>query len=634
MRKMALIPALLSTFPALAQTYTGTGGTVPDNGVATDFTLNVSGLSPSTLNATHGLLNVCLDITHTYNADLDIKIIAPDGNTVTLASGVGGGDDNFTGTCFDMSAPDEIATASAPFTGTWNPMGLLGNVNNGQNGNGTWVLRITDTWAQDQGTLNAWSITFGNSPAIPFVFTSTNLPLIILNTANVSIPDEPKIPGTMKIIYNGAGNMNHPSDPATDYDGNIGIEMRGAYSQSLPQKPYNIELRDAAGLELDTSLLGMPAEHDWQLIANYNDKSFLRNALAYKLFGEMNHYSTRFRFCEVMLNNEYQGVYLFMESIKRDNNRVDIAKLDTNENTGLDVTGGYIIKNDYWDGSNSWLLNYHPIDHPTMDVHLVYHYPKADNITTAQKNYIAGFVDNFESALYASNFSDTVIGYRAWAHVYSFIDYLLVNELARNNDGFKKSSYFHKGKDKSTGISKLKAGPVWDFDWAWKDIWGCSIFEATDGSGWAHHINDCGPDVNSPGWYVRMMQDTNFTNLTRCRWEQLRTSILDTNHLFHYIDSCASEFQAAQQRHYDYWGHMGVSSGAPEVNAPAQSYAEEIAFFNDWIRRRIEWLDQNIPGNTGACEWLGTPENETFETRIFPNPAETELFIESDRIIR
>jgi hypothetical protein len=74
-----------------------------------------------------------------------------------------------------------------------------------------------------------------------------------------------------------------------------------------------------------------------------------------------------------------------------------------------------------------------------------------------------------------------------------------------------------------------------------------------------------------------------------------------------------------------------LASGAPEVNAPAQSYAEEIMFFKDWIRRRIAWLDQNIPGNTGACEWLGTEENQSFETRVFPNPVEAELFIESDR---
>ena len=66
--------------------------------------------------------------------------------------------------------------------------------------------------------------------------------------------------------------------------------------------------------------------------------------------------------------------------------------------------------------------------------------------------------------------------------------------MARNNDGFKKSSYFHKDNNTATAVSKLKAGPVWDFDWAWKNINECSIFSATDGSGWAHHINDCGPD--------------------------------------------------------------------------------------------------------------------------------------------
>ena len=470
------------------------------------------------------------------------------------------------------------------------------------------------------------------------VFTSSNLPIVILTTNNnQAIPSEPKINGTMKIIYNGPGVRNYVTDPANNYNGNIGIEKRGAYSSSLPQKPYSIELRDAQLLQKDTVILGMDPEHDWLLIANYNDKAFMRNTLPYKLSRKMDHWDAHSKFCEVTLNGNYQGIYLLMESLKRDSNRVSIADLDTNENAGIDVTGGYIIKNDYWNAGNSWLSNFHPIDHLNYNVHLVYHQPNPLNITAQQKTYIQTFINDFETALYSPNFADSLTGYQKYMDVNSFVDYLIINELARNNDGFKKSSYFHKDKDKLTHISKLKAGPVWDFDWAWKDIpaGGC-IFDATDGSGWAHHINDCGPDVNSPGWFVRLLQDTNFQNVFRCHWEKYRTTILDTNYLFSYIDSNVVYLNEAQQRHYAKWGHMGQATGTPEVQPPASSFAQEIYNWKAWIWRRIVWLDANIPGHAVNCDFTAIAEqtNTNSNINVFPNPANNILTIQSTTLLK
>ncbi len=490
-----------------SQTFSGTIGTVSDDGQPNDFTATISGLSSNQLNASLGLIQVCLDISHTYDSDLNVYLIAPDGTTINLFSGIGGGDDNFSNTCLNQSATNSINTAVAPFTGTFKPQETIGNCNNNQNGNGVWKLRIIDTYAQDEGIVNSWSITFGSNATTPFVFTSSNLPIVIINTGGAQIANEPPINATMGIINHGLGNLNSVTDIPNDFNGNITIESRGAYSQSLPQKPYKITTVDTESAELNVSLLGMPEEHDWNLIANYNDKVFMRNKLAYQVFTDMGHYAARNQYCEVVVNGIYQGIYLLMESIKRDNNRVDIAKLETTENTGIDLTGGYILKNDYWTTENSWQTQFQPIDHPELDVHLVYDYPKPDNITTQQQDYIKNFINEFETALYGLNFTDPNQGYAKYIGVNSFIDYLIINELARNNDGFKKSSYFHKNKDSTTAIAKLNAGPVWDFDWAWKNINECSIFAATDGSGWAHQVNDCSPDVNSPGWYVRLLQD-------------------------------------------------------------------------------------------------------------------------------
>lgn len=623
------ISICLSSIPAVAQSFSGTTGPISDDGLNNDFIANVSGLSPATLNATHGLIQVCIDINHTYDSDLNIHLIAPDNTEINLISGLGGGDDNFTGTCLNQSAAQSIVSASAPFTGTFKPQETLGNMNNGQNGNGTWKLRIVDTYPADAGILNSWSITFGSGAATPNVFYSSNLPIVVINTGGTAIPDSPKIDATMGIIYNGPGMINHITDPTNDFNNKIGISIRGAYSASLPQKPYSIETRDAANVQADASLLSMPAEHDWCLIANYNDKVFMRNTLAYKLFNDMGHYATKTRFCEVVLDGHYQGIYILCESIKRDNNRVNIAKLDSTENSGINMTGGYILKNDYWDASNSWLLNYHPIDHPGLDVHLVYEYPKPQNITLQQKTYIQTFVNDLETALYSTNFTDTAVGYRKYISVNSFADYLIVNELSRNNDGFKKSCYMHKDKDDPiTGIAKLKAGPVWDFDWAWKDIWGCSIFEATDGSGWAHHINDCGPDVNGTGWFVRMMQDTSFQNTLRCRWEHFRNSFLSNSALNGYIDSVATYLDSAQIRHFDKWGNLGVNTGAPEVESDPTTFAGEIAQFKNWIALRTAWLDANIPGHAYNCSFVSVEEEQAAASiSLYPNPANSHFFV-------
>jgi hypothetical protein len=135
--------------------------------------------------------------------------------------------------------------------------------------------------------------------------------------------------------------------------------------------------------------------------------------------------------------------------------------------------------------------------------------------------------------------------------VESFIDYFLVNEISRNNDGFKKSVFLYK--DRYSNGGKIKAGPIWDFDWAWKNIWGCFTSEKIDGSEWAHHVNDCPTDNYGHGWYIRFLQDSSFTAQLRCTYEAYRQTIFDTTYIFNYIDSMATVVADAQPRHFKKW---------------------------------------------------------------------------------
>lgn len=605
------------------QTFSGGGGAIVDFQTL-DVPLTVS-LPQNSINTSNfGVESICLNLIHTWLADLTIQIVAPDGTTKMLAAGVGGGEDNMLNTCFASTAVLPIQSGAAPFTGTFKPMGQMGAVNNGQNPNGTWKLRVIDGYGQDQGFVINWSITFGNNPADYFQFTESNLPIVVIQTGGQTIQYDVKTVVDMGIIYNGPGNRNYLVDPFNEYSGKIGLEYRGNYSFSLPQKPYSLELRDASGLiAIDSSLLDMPAESDWILLANYNDKSFARNELPFELFDSMGHYGVRSRHVDVVLDGEYQGIYLLAERIKRDMNRIDIANLEPYETIGQDLTGGYVIKIDYWDNNNSWQSNFSPIGYPGLDIHFVYHYPNADDIVLQQKTYIQNFMNEFETALYSVDFKDPNIGYRKYIDVPSFIDYFIVNEVARNGDGFKKSRFLWKDKDHADGTyRKLHEGPVWDFDWALKDMWSGS----EDGSAFMYDIVD--QDVHAPGWYIRLLQDTVFANELRCRYDDLRRSTLSESYLHQKIDSIAAVVSESQEWHYLTWGHLGAATGTPEVQAPAMTYTEEIQRLKDWISRRLDWLDTHMPGTLNGCSMTALNEVEKVNFEVYPNPFRSSVSIE------
>jgi len=459
--------------------------------------------------------------------------------------------------------------------------------------------------------------------------TSSNLPIIIINTPpGQTIRNEPKISADMKIIFNGEGSLNHVTDTGNVYTGNIGIEIRGHYSASLPQKPYGIETRDPAGANLNMSPLGMPPENDWVLLANYNDKTFLRNFLAFELSNLMGHYAPRMRYCEVILNNEYQGIYLFGEKIKRDDGRLNISKLEPFENTGDDLTGGYIFKNDYYTASDSWKSNFSPANKPGAQVYFVYYEPEPDEITAQQKNYLQAFINSLEKTIYSGNYKNKTSGYSAYLDVGSFADHFIIGEVTRNIDAYKKSRFFYKDADSKDPL--LHSGPEWDYDWAWKNIReNCEHFDKTDGSGWAYKVNECNNTPVAPSWEVRLLQDSAFANHINRRYFSLRESILSETYIFSIIDSVVSLLNEAQSRHFEKWKILGINVGTPEVDYQPTTFEGEIEKFKNWIITRLSWLDKNMVGTSNNQP----PDDSNVICRLFPNPASEILYIESNREI-
>lgn len=569
--------------------FNGGTGIITDNQNWINFTCNVSGLNPANINTTYGFEKLTISISHNNVSDLEIHLLSPDGTDVLILNNVGGSGNNFTNTGFKNTYTTPIASGTAPFSGSYKPQGDLGLFNNGQIGNGTWTLRIRDNDSGFQGTVTGWQIRFGNGPAIPTLPFTTNLPIVKINTGGAGIPDDPKIPAVLQIVNNNSGN-NAYADTTYEYEGLIGIEQRGSSSGSADKKSYGFETWDQNQNDIDTTILGMPSQSDWILSASYYDKTLMRNVLSYKLFNDMSHYASRTKYCEVFLNGEYKGVYIMMEKIKRDENRVDIAKLTINDNSGDQLTGGYIIKIDKFTGSGGqgFQSNYPP-SNPSGDV-IFYQleYPSADSITQQQGAYLVSYVDSFEAALFGPNYQDPVNGFRRFAGERTFMDFMFINEMSKNVDGYRLSTYFCKDKQSNGG--KLKAGPVWDYDISWMNA---DYGEAFIDTGWAYNLAYIAPGASVPAHWERMMSDPLFRQRVRCRWSSLRQTKLHTDTIFAFIDSTVAYINAGQQRNFVTWPIIGQPTW-PQPQPLPQSYAEEIQRLKTWITNRFAWLDGKI----------------------------------------
>jgi len=422
-------------------------------------------------------------------------------------------------------------------------------------------------------------------------FITSNLPIVVINTIGQTIVDDPRIVCDMGIIDNGFGFINSINDPFNNYNGKISIEYRGSSSQSFPKKSYALETQDINGNNNNVSLLGMPVENDWILYAPYSDKSLMRNFLTFDLGRKLGNYSPRTVYCELVVNGDYKGIYILMEKIKRDNDRVDIAKLDTNDLAGDSLTGGYIIKVDKFTGTggwgDSWQSNYNTIGGNSLTIQ--YHYPESDDMLPQQKSYIESYVDSFEYALSSFFFADTTIGYNKYINVNSFIDFYIVNELARNIDGYRLSTFMYK--DKRSNGGKLVVGPLWDFNLAYGNAYYC---DGWDTNGWEEDGN-CTDVGNNPFWFSRLLDDTTYQNKLKCRWEYLRAKTLHKDSLSNFIDSISFYLDSAQQRNFQKWNILGTYVW-PNYYI-GNTYQEEIDILKDWIEDRLVWLDSNIPGH-------------------------------------
>lgn len=454
-------------------------------------------------------------------------------------------------------------------------------------------------------------------------FTSSHLPIVVLTTEDDHIPDEPKILATMGIIDNGTGLTNQLGDEFNAYDGNIGIETRGNSTQDFEKKTYSIELWDENEEDISAPLLGMGKEEDWVLHAMVIDKTQLRIPMSFYLSQRMGHYAANWRFVELVWNGEYRGIYILTEKIKRDNDRVDIAKLDDDDIAGDSLTGGYILRLDWLDEDEGFESEYD--SQGGIPLTFQWYYPKSENIQPQQASYIENWINTFENALFSPDFSNAVdIRYNEYINLTSFCDFLLINEFSKNADGYKLSTYMHKQRDSDGG--KLVAGPIWDFDQTYGMSLVCSNHNP---QGWTYLQNqeECEDLESMPLWWQAMMSDTLFTNRLACRWTEFRESFLHQDSIFQWIDDHVDMLGPAIDRNFERWDFIGEHIWIEPEPIP-QSYEEEIEYMKNWINNRLIWMDAHIPGNCGN-DILSTENIPSNTLEITPNPARNEVFVKA-----
>ena len=416
--------------------------------------------------------------------------------------------------------------------------------------------------------------------AVDVNYTESNLPIISINTFGENIPDEPRINAQMGIINNNSGT-NNIEDDFNDYNGRITIEKRGNSSQEQEKPPYRFETIDDNGENNNVKLLGLPEENDWILYAPWSDKSLMRNVLIYSLSNDMGRYAPRSEFVELYLNNEYRGVYVLMEKIKRDKNRVAISSLDPNSNFGDNLTGGYILKFDWAETGDNNGGFFSLIDGMRYN----YHYPKPDEISSEQESYIQSYINSYENIMNSNKYNSEQ-GYSKFIDIGSFVDFIILQEISRNVDAYGLSTYIYKDKESINNM--LTAGPIWDFNHGFGN---CDYYKAWETDGW--NISYTYEDMDQRAfWWLKLWNDDNFKEMVKDRYKVLRKSILSTTNINTKVDQYVSELGNSVNKNFTKWPILG------EYIWPNKevfdTYQEEIIYLKSWINNRLTWMDSEL----------------------------------------
>jgi len=395
-------------------------------------------------------------------------------------------------------------------------------------------------------------------PALPQIVVGRFPTLVVNTTAGAPI--------TSREVYVGGRWQLLDADSVLLKEGTLDIRGRGNSTWTMPKKPYRVRLTTA------TDLLGMPSNRHWALLANFADKTLLRNDLVFDLGRRMGwSYVPRSQFVHLRLNGQYDGVYQLSEHIRVDASRVNVPELKVADTAAAVVSGGYLLEVDELRGEDfCW-------DTPRARMPVCAKNPETLRQPGWEKQqaYITGYFRELEDALFGPNFTNPTTGYAAYLDVPSAVDYLLLNELVKNVDGnLRRSTFFTKPRG-----GKLYFGPLWDYDLA---IGNVNYDNADNTTGW--HI------ARAP-WFARLMQDPAFVQRVKLRWQEIRNNGILTEWRKQIITRW-DYMSAEQRRNFTRWPILSTWVWPNRV-VPG-SYDGEMAALQEWLSARTNWMDEQL----------------------------------------
>lgn len=310
------------------------------------------------------------------------------------------------------------------------------------------------------------------------------------------------------------------------------IKLRGNSTAECPKRPFTLKLSQ------NQSLCGLPDAKKWVLLANYFDSTMLRNALAFRMSEQANlEWTPHSRFVELFYNGIYQGIYQLCEKVEVGAHRVDIAQ----DGWLIEIDTRVTDKDSYF--RTVHMENPYRIEYPDK------------NLSEQRIEQLHAFFQQAEDALFGEHFTDSIEGWRKYLDEDSWIDWFLINEMAKNNDAvFYSSCYMHSAPD-----GRIVMGPIWDFDLGYGNTTnnGCD--------------SPIGWHVRNSAWYTRLFEDPVFAQNVRMRFQS-----------FYYNRSDYYSFIRRQ-----------ACSLQPHVERNV-SYEESIEKLLLWLEKRLDWLNNNL----------------------------------------
>ena len=444
--------------------------------------------------------------------------------------------------------------------------------------NGEYVLisgtpQVSGETVNDFTKLMAYTVVAEDKSTEVFSVNITWLGEEVAQIPRIYIDTEDMSDITVKEVYKNATIRIEGGDEYEDFETTTRIRGRGNSTWGMPKKPYKLKLDSKA------PILGMNSHREWAVLADYLDKTLLRNITAFEIsrIAEMSWTPASVSF-DLYLNGTYRGVYAMTEQVKVAKERFDIELVEPTDNSGEALTGGYLLELDFhYDEEFKFKTDKERL--PIM-------FKDPENPTTEQFNYVKDYYNLAERVLYSDNFRDPVEGYRKYIHMESFVEYFIVQELAKNVDGnLRGSCYMSIRKN-----GKIELPLVWDFDLAF----GNADYIVEQQGATSAEYDGWFIKTQSP-WYDRLFQDPDFVAELKDRWNEMKPKL---DELPSFIDKRAKRLRDSQAKNFSPKASGGAGWDIKKVlwntDRVRGSYNAEVNYLINFVEKRIEWLDTNI----------------------------------------